>query len=1322
MIKDRELLDIYQISSEEHLEKIKAGLEELEQNPSDSKLLEELWQEFHSLKQDSTMVEIESVEAVTNCLENIIKSIKNKELDFTSKIGEVINSSLGAIAQLIQSALTGTNSEVNVPEILHQLDPINSNTIGKNIVEFPETEEITPVETTKKNGNGSNGKTKVIQDLELRDIYKITSEQHLQKLEAGLLELEQNPSDKKCLEELIEEAHGLKQDSTMVEVESVELLVDYLEEILASIKSDQVFINPEVSASLHHGLEAISKLIEEAITGTPSGVDISALLKDLYGEKEKLELIDLEEILGEIFGKETIENQELELEEDLVTTDSGEILGEETIENQELELEEDLVTTDSGEIFGKETIENQELELEEDLVTTDSGEIFGKETIENQELELEEDLVTTDSGEIFGKETIENQELELEEDLVTTDSGEIFGKETIENQENVNENEVEIIEDEELREIYKTASEEHLAKLETGLKTLENDSEKPGKIQELLKETHSIKGDSRIVGVESVENITIALENVLKSLQNKERELNPEINQLLNEGLGGIKLLVKEAVTGTSSGINVAEILNKLQAVISEEEKKLQEATIIEEELASIELAEEISYYATKYIEDDELRGIYKESSKEHLQKLEAGLLALEKNPEENSRLEELMREAHSLKGDSRITEVESVENIAHVVEDLFSSIIKKEVKLTPEISDRLYEAVDGMTKLVEEAVTGNPSGVNVAEILSKLRGKIPNVALEKPKVEQPKSKPKTLVKTVGESYRIDTIRVKTEDLDALMTQAGELTVTKIRIAHLGAQVEEVASLWEELQNSKQQRNVLGEEIINYEERLNKIIEQLKTTSQENSARLDLISGELEEKIRTLRLLPLSTVFNLFPRMVRDLAKEEGKEVELIIEGGETVADKQILEEIKDPLMHILRNAIDHGIETPEERENLGKPRQATLYLRGAQSGSNIYIEISDDGRGLEIEKIKKTAIEQGIVRQEELATMTENQIQNLIFTHGFSTRNFITEVSGRGVGLDVVRTNIERLKGNIELESVVGQGCTFRLSLGTTLATANVLLVDVQGIVHAIPIEFVQSNLLISFNDIFTIEGKQTIILNKQAVSVANLADILELSDINTNQNQRNQNRLTCVLLNIGKERLGVLVDRVLDTQDVVIKPQSKLLKRVRNVSGATILGTGEVCMILNPQDLLASVHNNSNSGNFFDRQPLQAVEKEKTKPVILLADDSIAVRTQEKRILDAAGYEVITAVDGVDGLNKLKNRHFDAIISDVQMPNLDGLSFTAKVRNHPEYNEIPVILVTSLGSDEDKRKGAEAGANAYIVKGKFNQDVLLETLERLV
>ena len=1197
MIKDRELLDIYQISSEEHLEKIKAGLEELEQNPSDSKLLEELWQEFHSLKQDSTMVEIESVEAVTNCLENIIKSIKNKELDFTSKIGEVINSSLGAIAQLIQSALTGTNSEVNVPEILHQLDPINSNTIGKNIVEFPETEEITPVETTKKNGNGSNGKTKVIQDLELRDIYKITSEQHLQKLEAGLLELEQNPSDKKCLEELIEEAHGLKQDSTMVEVESVELLVDYLEEILASIKSDQVFINPEVSASLHHGLEAISKLIEEAITGTPSGVDISALLKDLYGEKEKLELIDLEEILGEIFGKETIENQE-----------------------------------------------------------------------------------------------------------------------------NVNENEVEIIEDEELREIYKTASEEHLAKLETGLKTLENDSEKPGKIQELLKETHSIKGDSRIVGVESVENITIALENVLKSLQNKERELNPEINQLLNEGLGGIKLLVKEAVTGTSSGINVAEILNKLQAVISEEEKKLQEATIIEEELASIELAEEISYYATKYIEDDELRGIYKESSKEHLQKLEAGLLALEKNPEENSRLEELMREAHSLKGDSRITEVESVENIAHVVEDLFSSIIKKEVKLTPEISDRLYEAVDGMTKLVEEAVTGNPSGVNVAEILSKLRGKIPNVALEKPKVEQPKSKPKTLVKTVGESYRIDTIRVKTEDLDALMTQAGELTVTKIRIAHLGAQVEEVASLWEELQNSKQQRNVLGEEIINYEERLNKIIEQLKTTSQENSARLDLISGELEEKIRTLRLLPLSTVFNLFPRMVRDLAKEEGKEVELIIEGGETVADKQILEEIKDPLMHILRNAIDHGIETPEERENLGKPRQATLYLRGAQSGSNIYIEISDDGRGLEIEKIKKTAIEQGIVRQEELATMTENQIQNLIFTHGFSTRNFITEVSGRGVGLDVVRTNIERLKGNIELESVVGQGCTFRLSLGTTLATANVLLVDVQGIVHAIPIEFVQSNLLISFNDIFTIEGKQTIILNKQAVSVANLADILELSDINTNQNQRNQNRLTCVLLNIGKERLGVLVDRVLDTQDVVIKPQSKLLKRVRNVSGATILGTGEVCMILNPQDLLASVHNNSNSGNFFDRQPLQAVEKEKTKPVILLADDSIAVRTQEKRILDAAGYEVITAVDGVDGLNKLKNRHFDAIISDVQMPNLDGLSFTAKVRNHPEYNEIPVILVTSLGSDEDKRKGAEAGANAYIVKGKFNQDVLLETLERLV
>lgn len=500
-------------------------------------------------------------------------------------------------------------------------------------------------------------------------------------------------------------------------------------------------------------------------------------------------------------------------------------------------------------------------------------------------------------------------------------------------------------------------------------------------------------------------------------------------------------------------------------------------------------------------------------------------------------------------------------------------------------------------------------------------------------------------------------------------------------------------------------------------ERLGVVSNRLKNTAYLDTARLDIVVSELESGIRTLRLLPLSTIFNLFGRMVRDLAKQQSKEINLVIEGGETRADKRILEEMKDPLMHMLRNAIDHGIETPQERENFGKPRAAAIRLTAYQNASSIVIEIVDDGRGLNIDSIKRTALQRGICHEEELATMTKAQIQSLIFAPGFSTRTAITEVSGRGVGLDVVARNVELLKGTIQVESTPNQGCKFRVRLNTTLATTHVLIVEVNSISYALPVEFVQTTLLVSRCEIFTIEGCQTIALDGEPVSVARLADLLELQqEAPLSPAASGAKMLPCIILQVGEDRLGLLVDALLDEQDVIFKPQSKLLHRIRNVSGATILGTGKVCMILNPQDLLKSVRSRTvfvTSHN---------VEQAQKKQAILLVEDSITIRTQVKRILEGAGYEVMTAVDGLDGFNKLRTHTFDAVVSDIQMPNLDGLSLTSKIRQHKEYNELPVVLVTTLFTDEDKIRGAEVGANAYITKGTFEQKVLLDTLRRLV
>jgi two-component system chemotaxis sensor kinase CheA len=442
------------------------------------------------------------------------------------------------------------------------------------------------------------------------------------------------------------------------------------------------------------------------------------------------------------------------------------------------------------------------------------------------------------------------------------------------------------------------------------------------------------------------------------------------------------------------------------------------------------------------------------------------------------------------------------------------------------------------------------------------------------------------------------------------------------------------------------------------------------------------------------------------------------------VEGGAITADKHLLEAMKDPLMHLIRNAIDHGIEPPQERLRQGKPRVATLRLRAHQTVTNVVIEIADDGQGLDEEAIRRAALHKRLRVANEIAALTPAQVQMLIFAPGFSTSTLITDVSGRGVGLDVVRTNIERLKGTVSVESVPGRGCTFRLQAPITLATTRVLLVQVAQWTYALPVESVQETSLISLQSVFSLEGRPTISRDGQPVSVAHLADLLELPSGRSaslagkkGQEDGAPERNPCILLAIDQERLGLFVDAVIDEQEVVLKPFGGLLQRVRNVSAATVLSTGEICMVLNPQDLIKSAKKGGTV--MAEVEPSEAAERSK---VILLAEDSITTRTQEKRILESAGYEVVTAVDGADAFNKLGSRLFDAVVSDIEMPNMNGLTLAARIRQDAKYKELPIILVTSLASDADRQRGSEVGANAYITKGTFEQKVLLDTLRRLV
>lgn len=786
-------------------------------------------------------------------------------------------------------------------------------------------------------------------------------------------------------------------------------------------------------------------------------------------------------------------------------------------------------------------------------------------------------------------------------------------------------------------------------------------------------------------------------------------------------------------------------------------------------------------------IEDEELRSLYKAASAERIQKIEAGLLHLEKNPQDKAKLEGLLRETHSLKGDSRMLGVKDVETLTHQIEEILGSVKQGERVFTSQLYECLSQGLDAIRKIAHEAVTGQPAGVSVFHVLAQLmRGESSDAWSEIPETvpenmaeseedsstfpfaqslvfddaesEEDSStlaEPQTVFNNAVEisestvanadtfaaesDYQIDTIRVESQRLDKLLTQVGELVVTKSQIADQLVEIEEMITLWEELNRQAfvirqayrdLERRGLGSQVQQMQnscsltenrlKELGEYLNRLQKKAFDYTARLEIISNELQSGVTSLRLLPLSTIFHLFPRTVRDLAKQQGKEVDLHIEGEQISVDKRIIEEMKDPLMHILRNAIDHGIETPQERSKFGKAPTATIYLRVYQTGNTVSIEVSDDGRGLDIEAIKLAAMRRGIRSEAELAAMSTAEIQALIFAPGFSTRTAVTEISGRGVGLDVVRANVERLKGTIQVEFTPGKGCLFRITLSSIFATTHVLIVQVNQNSYAIPVEFVETMLLVSPQEIFAVEGSQTFPFQGQPVSVAWLADLLGLPvkvPASTQALNVGIKSIPCVILRLGSERLGLLVDTVLELQDIVLKPQSQLLKRVCNISGATILGTGEVCMVLNPPDLFKSAKKTVVSITVKELS-----EKAQIKQKILLVEDSIPIRTQMRRILESAGYEVTPAIDGQDGFNKLRESQFDAVISDIQMPNVDGLELTAKIRELPEYKELPVILVTTMASEEDKRQGAQVGANAYITKGEFEQGEFLDTLRKFV
>ncbi len=752
------------------------------------------------------------------------------------------------------------------------------------------------------------------------------------------------------------------------------------------------------------------------------------------------------------------------------------------------------------------------------------------------------------------------------------------------------------------------------------------------------------------------------------------------------------------------------------------------------------------------------LLATFRVEAEEHLQAISSGLLQVEKAVSEDRRrqvVENIFREAHSLKGAARAVNLTVIESVCQPLESVFSALKQRAASLLPTELDILHDAVEILGHLIRSAERQERNEAQgrlprLLEGLEKIRqgGLLP----ARGDVSGVKSEGSPDTATDRSSYASEkepsiagTVRIPTARLDSLFLQAQELLAaglnarqqavvwsemladvmaTRRRFRELHPDLQGLARNLEAAANPQTgvRRAYPGHRLLEFLDGQGDFLKSLEfrlrtaaKTAEFNQEQLNAaVSVLLEESKQTL-ILPCWGLLKPFPPLVRRLAREHAKEVELVVRGGEIEIDKRILEELKDPLIHIVRNCIDHGIETPELRRQAKKLPLGIITIALAQSNGNIELAISDDGGGIDLQKVRAAAVRAGLASPEEAGQWDDGRALTMVFESGVSTSPMITDLSGRGLGLAIVREKVENLGGVASLESCPRVGTTLRLILPVTLATFRGVLVRVAERPFVIPTAHVERVMRIDRKEIKTVENRETIPLNGLALSLVRLGEALELP-LKSSQEAEGEHVIV-VLLRSGEKRVAFAVDEVLAEQKVLVKGLGKQLARVRNVTGATVVGAGRVVPILNVVDLMKSAVK--------IRSPISHGPVAGETPVrrsILVAEDSITARTLLKNILESAGYDVRTAVDGAEALALLRSEEFDLLISDVDMPRMSGFELTAKVRGDKNIQELPVILVTALESREDRERGIDVGASAYIVKSSFDQSNLLSVMSRLI
>ncbi|VVO67789.1 Sensor histidine kinase RcsC [Pseudomonas fluorescens] len=747
---------------------------------------------------------------------------------------------------------------------------------------------------------------------------------------------------------------------------------------------------------------------------------------------------------------------------------------------------------------------------------------------------------------------------------------------------------------------------------------------------------------------------------------------------------------------------------------------------------------------------DASLLELFSLEAEAQTQVLSAGLLALERDPTQADQLESCMRAAHSLKGAARIVGVDAGVSVAHVMEDCLVSAQEGRLLLRPEHIDALLQGTDLLMRIATPNSTPGAADIDAYVVLMaglldpaafliaaaapvmaelQLEAPVPKVEPPVPAIEPPPAPaPSKTKRTTENGERV--LRVTAERLNSLLDLSSKSLVETLRLKPHLATMQRLKRMQSNSLRALENLNVhLKDHVLSLEaqetlEDARRLLAQSQQLLMEKNAELDEFAWHASQRAQVLydtalacRMRPFADVLTGQVRMVRDLGRDLGKQVRLEIEGEKTQVDRDVLEKLEAPLTHLLRNAVDHGIETPEQRLLAGKPAEGLIRLRASHQAGLLVLELSDDGNGVDLEKLRRSIVERSLSPAQTAAQLSEEELLTFLFLPGFSLRDTVTEVSGRGVGLDAVQHMVRQLRGAVVLEQAAGEGSRFHLEVPLTLSVVRSLVVDVGDEAYAFPLAHIERMCDLEPADIVQVEGRQHFWHEGRHVGLVAASQLLQRP-----ASQNSGQTLKVVVIRERDAIYGVAVERFIGERTLVVLPLDERLGKVQDISAGALLDDGSVVLIVDVEDMLRSVEKLLNTGRLerIARHSNQVVEAARKR--ILVVDDSLTVRELQRKLLLNRGYDVAVAVDGMDGWNALRSEDFDLLITDIDMPRMDGIELVTLLRRDNRLQSLPVMVVSYKDREEDRRRGLDAGADYYLAKASFHDDALLDAVVELI